>query len=160
MANVRDKHRKKFFGVFTGEEFQIKKIKVSDFMQHLGALPAENTDTLTSQLKLIGEKIKDAAKDDTVSQDLQKFYLEHGVVSPRIFFGPYDECPEDQIHFDDLADDAGGLINAIAEFSFDFSEFKKKMEQVLQQQQPDTPGHAGEEVRQITDGDASAGNST
>jgi hypothetical protein len=160
MPGVRDKHRKVHVGVFTGEEFHLRKIKPTEFMEFFGTLPAENSDTLTAQLRLLGEKLNAAAQEKKSAEDLMRFYLERGVMSPKIFFGPYDECPEDKIHVDDLSDDANALVNIISEFSFDFTGFKKKMEDLLQLQQSALAGPGGEAVQQTPNGAAPTGDSS
>lgn len=156
--NIRDAHRKTFVGLFTGQEYHLKKIRITEFLQYIGNMPAENSNTLQEQLKFIGEKTREIGNDKMGAEELTRFYLEHGVVSPKIFFGAYSDCPEDQMHYDDMGDDASMLVGAIAEYSFDFSGFKKKMELLLQQQQPGTPGHDSETIRAVTDGSPTDGN--
>ncbi len=157
MPGIRDKHRKTYIGLFTGEEFHLRKIKPSEFMEFFGTLPAENSETLQDQLRALGEKMNSAAQEKVSAEALTQFYLERGVSSPKIFFGPYDECPEDRIHVDDLSDDVNGLVSAIATFSFDFTGFKKKMEDLLQQQLAPGPGLGGEAVQQTANGAAPTG---
>jgi len=157
MPGIRAKHRKTYIGLFTGEEFHLRKIKPSEFMEFFGTLPAENSDTLQDQLRALGEKMNAAAQEKQSAEDLTRFYLERGIASPKIFFGPYTECPEDQIHVDDLSDDVNGLVTAISTFSFDFTGFKKKMEDLLQQQLSPGPGLGGEAVQSAANGAAPAG---
>lgn len=153
MPGIRDRHRRTVIGVFTGEEFRLRKIPPSEFMQEFGNMPTGASTALTDGLRLLAESLRSAAetKDVETQAKLEQFYLERGVVSPKVFFGPYDDCPEDMIHVDDLSDDKNLLINEIAEWSFGMSEIKKKMGPFLQQQQRDSAGHPGEEVREIAD---------
>ncbi len=58
---------------------------------------------------------------------------------------------------DDLSDDVNGLVSAIATFSFDFTGFKKKMEDLLQQQLAIGPGLGGEAVQPTANGAAPTG---
>lgn len=161
MAGIRDKHRKTIIGVFTGEEFRIKKIKPTEFLQVIGAMPAETSPHLSAQLiameQSMSKALRDKKDDPNFEIIVRDFYLKNGVTSPPIYFGVYDECPEDHIHVDDLGDDQTVLINAIAEFSFGLAEFKKKMDQILVEQQSDLAGHGGPEVREASDGSSSNG---
>jgi hypothetical protein len=162
MPGIRDKHRKTVIGIFTGEEFHIRKIKPTEFMQVIGAMPTETSPHLAAQLIAMEASMSKALKEKKDDPDFEKlvrdFYLSKGVTSPPIFFGGYDDCPEDHIHVDDLGDDQSILINAISEFSFGLTEFKKKMEQISLNQQSYLAGHAGEEVRETPDGNPANGN--
>jgi hypothetical protein len=157
MAGIRDKHRKSFLGIFTGETFVLRRIRASEFMAHLGMLPGDNSETLSDQLKSLGKKIEERSADPTGERDLTRFYLERGVRSPKIFFGDYDDCPDDQIHVDDLSDDAESLVRAISDYSFDFSGFKKKMDELLQKLKPASAGPGGEALLPAPDGAAPEG---
>jgi hypothetical protein len=157
MAGIRDKHRKNFIGVFTGETFVLRRIRASEFMSYLGMLPGENSETLADQLKSLGKRLDERAAEPGSGPDLLRFYLEHGVRSPKIFFGDYDDCPEDQIHVDDLSDDAESLVRAISDYSFDFSGFKKKMDELFQESNPVAAGPGGEALLPAPDGAAPEG---
>ncbi len=161
MPGIRDKHRKTVIGIFTGEDFQIKKIKPTEFLQVIGSLPAETSPTLSAQLAAMEQSMSKALRERKSEPGFENlvrdFYLKNGVVSPPIFFGGYNDCPEDHIHVDDLGDDQTILINAISELSFGMAEFKKKMEQILVGQQPDPSGHGGPEVREVADGSSTNG---
>lgn len=157
MAGIRDKHRKSFLGIFTGETFVLRKIKASEFMAHLGMLPGDNSETLSEQLKSLGKRLDERGADPAQAPDLLRFYLERGVRSPKIFFGEYDECPDDQIHVDDLSDDAESLVRAISDYSFDFSGFKKKMDELLRESGAPAAGPGGEALLPAPDGAAPDG---
>lgn len=162
MPGIRDKQRKTVFGIFTGEEFRIRKIKPTEFLQVIGAMPVETAPKLAEQLaameRAMSKALREKKGDPGFEKLVRDFYLQNGVTSPPIFFGAYNDCPEDHIHVDDLGDDETLLVNAIAEFSFGLAEFKKKMEQILVEQQSDPARHGGAEVREATDGSPSNGN--
>jgi hypothetical protein len=116
----RSRFRKKVTGPVTGQEFEIRKVSIGDFMRDIGDLPVAASTTLTEQMALLETKLaKKLDADPNAEKDLTKFFLERGVVAPRVYFGEENQCPEDQICLADLAGDSTFLVGQIAEFSFE-----------------------------------------
>lgn len=107
-------------GLFTGQEFTIRKIRIKDYMVELGLLPVEIAESVSEQLKKFADSLKEKTQHDPEAENRSvKFFLTRGVVSPKIWFGPESECPEDHILLDDLGSDSDVLVGQIINFSLE-----------------------------------------
>ncbi len=158
MALDRSKFRKIVESPFSGQEYEIVKISYSLFLQQIGTLPVETSKTLGEQLAAAGEAIKSKTDEDpTFAPRLIQFYLETGIVSPRIFFGEFEDTPDDQINFKELGNDVNWLVETIMKFSGEIG-IKKKMGEISSGSGTDNPGHDSEAVREAPVGDSPEGN--
>lgn len=121
MAEIdKSKFYKTITGFFTNQEFTIRKIRIKDYMVELGILPVEISDSVSEQLKKFADSLKEKTQHDPGAEaKTLKFFLTKGVVSPKIWFGPESECPDDHILLDDLGSDADVLVGQIVNFSLE-----------------------------------------
>lgn len=122
---LNDKFRKKVIAPFSGQEFEIRKIRPAKFAAALGILPLHVDADIATQLKQFGDDLKAKSEADPEVEDrASRFLLEYGVVSPKIWFGNDSDCPDDQICFADLGGDTEALVQHIIAFSYEFQALK------------------------------------
>lgn len=119
----KSKFHKTVIGLFTGQEFTIRKIRIRDYMVELGILPIEVAESVSEQLKKFADSLREKnATDPEAEGRTIKFFLTKGVVSPKIHFGP--ECPSDSVAIEDLGSDVDFLVSQITNFSLEMPGLK------------------------------------
>lgn len=154
----RSKFRKTVLGPFTGQEFEIRRVDIRHYMRDLGLIPIEtDTSILKDLTELDPEATREKVKNDpTLEEKSVEFFLRHGIISPKIWFGPEAECPDDEIPLIDLGTDRWFLAEQISAYSSNVEGMKALEPFFFGGGTPDT-GHAGEEVREVANGGASGG---
>jgi len=137
-----------------GDVFQIRRLDPFDYMRSVGSLPAKVLPAVSKQLTQVGESEDKDSPVPEQKQDQEKmvgYFLSHAVVSPKIWFGEDEDCPDDQISINDLSVDKWILVSEIMTFSFS----ENTMEQYtnfFRGTGASAPGHDGKEVREDTVG--------
>ena len=99
----------------SGQKFLIRRVRFKEFIQQLGGLPLAVNPTVQDIISQLEEKSKN---NDTAAEDkVLRFYVERGVVMPKVWFGDDAICPEDQIYFGDLGSDLDILAGEIIAYS-------------------------------------------
>ena len=151
MEIKRERFRKTVTSPFTGQEYAIRRIDVREYLREAGVLPIIVSDSVTVKLQEISDTLKsNAANNPDLERKLGEFTIKNGVVKdaehPGVWFGRYEDCPDDEIALVDLASDFGFLIGQICEFSFEMSGLKE-MEKFFRGTGAGNTGPRGEEVR-------------
>ena len=152
MAAVkRERFRKEVKSPFTGQDYLIRKIDVGEYLREAGVLPVSVASSVDEQLRKISDNLKSNAQGDPeIERRLNELTLKSGIIKdadhPGVWFGKYEDCPEDEIPVDDLGSDKRFLINQISEFSFDMSGLKE-MEKFFRGTGARDSGPGSEEVR-------------
>ena len=110
--------RRKFTGLFTGIEFEIRRVRLLDYMREIGSLPAGIVPSVAEQLRKFADDLGEKAGDPEHESRSVRLFLSKGVVRPKIWVGDESECPEGQIPVDDLGTDSDLVARKVAEFSF------------------------------------------
>ena len=97
---------------FSGQRFTIRRVRFIDYMAELG-FAVSTADKLRSAV----EELRTKTSDKDLEEKTTRFYLSHGVVEPKIWFGAEAECPPDEICFADIAADVGAIVAEIVEYS-------------------------------------------
>jgi len=97
---------------FSGQRFTIRRVRFIDYMAELG-FAVSTADKLRSAV----EELRTKTSDKDLEEKTTRFYLSHGVVEPKIWFGAEAECPPDEICFADIAADVGAIVSEIVEYS-------------------------------------------
>lgn len=150
--------RQQFLGPFTNIMFEIRRVKISDYMRELKDLPfhiapgtqAELQKLETEVAKLPPEKYRE------VNDRATRLFIENGLVrmkypgaewiKPNIWFGDGAACPDDLVTMADLGTDADLLVREIATLTFDLKGVKA-LEGFFRGQLAANSGPSGEEVR-------------
>ena len=158
MAN---KLRQEVMGAFTGVRFEIRRVKISDYMRELKDLPFSLAPGTTEELDKLKDSLERLTPDqlETANNKTLICFLKNGIVrmqypdedwiAPNIWFGEESECPSDRVLVSDLGSDADLVAGEIAQLSFNLKGVKA-LEGFFRgaQQQPAGPG--SEEVRTET----------
>ena len=129
---------------FTGQEYEIVKVSQRELFEQLGLLPLILAASVGEEVKKISDALKEKLDSPEESKRAEKFLLERGVVSPKIWFGD-GECPAYQLPYDFMADDRYWLSTQVSNFAFGVGEFK--MDKFFRGADPGNPGPGGPEVR-------------
>lgn len=147
MTLDKSKFTRKHLGVFTGQEFIIRKLVPREYMRIVGSLPIEIADSVEERLRQFTETVKEKMSDDKEAERINEWVLKYGVVEPKIYFGEYNGCPEDQVHHLDLGGDADGLMVAIVAFTFEMPGLMAALERFSKESDGDPLGPDGKEIR-------------
>ena len=109
------KFRKEVTAPYSGETFTIRRMRLREFMAEAGVLPFQISEAAEKAVELFRDKLK---SDPAIEERITALTLKRGVVSPKIWFGADNECPDDQICYDDLGNDADWLSGQIVSYSF------------------------------------------
>ena len=156
MAN---KLRKIVVGAFTNISFEIRRVKMGDYLREMKDLPFSLAPGTMADL----DKLKDAVeslpreKQDEANSRACELFLSKGIVrlkypdeeafrAPNIWFGAESECPEDHVTLADLGTDADLVAGEIAAYSFDLVGVKA-LQGFFRQEQQSALGPSGEEIR-------------
>ena len=129
---------------FTGQEYEIVKVSQRDLFEELGLLPLILAAPVGEELRKISDALKEKLDSPDESKRAEKFLLEHGVISPKIWFSDGD-CPAYQLPYGFMADDRYWLSTQISNFAFGVGEFK--LDKFFRNPDPGDPGPGGPEVR-------------
>ena len=156
----KGKFRKTVTGPFTGHEFEIRRIGLREYMQEIGMLPSLTTESTEERLRKLSDDLKAESKaDPELERKSIRFFLERGVVSPKVWFGPEAKCPDNMVQCEDLAGDAVFLAAEISSFSFEMPGLKS-MDKFFREPGSNHSGSGGEEIREAPLVDPAAGDSS
>ena len=97
---------------FSGQRFTIRRVRFIDYMAELGFAVSS-----LDELQTAVEELRTKTSDKDLEEKTTRFYLTHGVVEPKIWFGAEAECPPDAICYADIAADVGAIVSEIVEYS-------------------------------------------
>ena len=155
MAN---KLREQVLGPLTNVQFEIRRVKIADYMRELKDLPFSMAPGTITELNKITEQIEKmpVEKQDELNQKSINLFLGKGVVrmkypdedwrAPNIWFGADDACPDDSVTVADLGSDADLVSGEIAALSFNLKGVKA-LEGFFREQQLPSPRPDSEEIR-------------
>ena len=122
--------RKTIPGPFTGIHFEIRRVRVREFMQALGELPFPIDAKTLMDMKALQESVAqlDEVKKAQVDRKSTDFFLQHGIVklkypegewqAPNIWYGPDEACPDNMVTIADLGSDGDYISGEIMSYSF------------------------------------------
>ena len=140
---------RKTMSPFTGQEYVIRRVSFRQFLEDIGLLPMAVVSNVAEQLAKLSKDLKERAeKDSGIEERVRRWIIEHGVVEPKIWFGDEDQCPDDQIAYADMGDDARLIAGEIAEWSFEFAGLK--LDNFFRDARPVAARPDGAEVRRET----------
>lgn len=155
MAN---KLRKESLAPFTGITFEIRRVKLGDYLRELKDLPFSLAPGTLEELDKIKDSIErlPAEKQADVNDKTLALFLTKGVTrmkypgedwrKPNIWFGAEHDCPEDFVVVADLGTDADLIAGEIAQLSFDLQGVKA-LQGFFRDAQQQPAGPSGQEVR-------------
>lgn len=126
----------------SGAEFEIRRIDPFEYSREIGELPLSILPQVSKELSEGGEQTEVRAE----TRKTVRFFLEHAVVSPKVWFGPDEECPEGQVIAADLGIEKWILMAAIVEYS-DMVGSMEKMSFFFRGIRTTLPGYDSETVR-------------
>ncbi len=154
----RSKFRKRIICPFTLQEFDIRRVDIRFYMRDLGVLPVDTSKSVAQDLAQIdGESLKRKSEEPDFEDKSVRFFLTHGIISPKIWFGEEDECPDDQIPYLDLGADRWFLAEQIAEWSSSVGDLSS-LEHFFFGDRPGDLRPSGEAVRKTANGTPANGN--
>lgn len=145
-------------GPFTGILFEIRRVKIGDYMRELKDLPFSLAPGTIEELDKLKDSIESMPpeKQEDVNQKTLELFLSKGVTrmkypdedwrAPNIWLGNDAECPDDSVTISDLGTDADLIAGEIAQYSFDLKGVKA-LEGFFRKELQSSPGPSGEEVR-------------
>ena len=116
-----NKLHKEVTAPYCGEVFQIRRLRLREFMTEAGVLPFQLTEAAEKAVEIFREKLK---SDPEIEDRITSLTLRRGVVKPKIWFGAELECPEDQVAYDDLGNDADYLSGQVVAYSFQMADME------------------------------------
>lgn len=135
---------------FSGQEYEIRKLKIREYLTDMGAIPLGVPDSLAGDLSSVLERARDRLAERITEPDfeakMRRYCVEKGVVAPMIWFGLQEDCPQDALAADNAADDLGWLATQVLEFTFDLA-FTRGLNKFFRDGDSRAVGHDGEEVR-------------
>ena len=145
---MKEKFRETIVGPFSGQKYEIRRIRPVLIVRQLGVLPIETLKEVSDQLAAFRDSIAEKVKvDPGLEERTMRFILETGVASPKIWFGEESECPDEQLCFADMGGDIDAVAKAIMDYSFDFRGLRD-MEKFFRGAGAGDPGLAGSTVRE------------
>lgn len=146
MDDYKSLTRKRVTGMFTGIEFEIRKVRMLDCIRSLGTLPNLVNLSVQEQLKRFEDHLKAKEHDPEWEEKSVRMLLERGIVSPKIWFDNESECPDDAICLADLGSDADYLAGEISIWSFQLAGLQK-LDSFFRGSGAWAPGPGSEEIR-------------
>ena len=158
MAN---KLRQTVMGPFTGITFEIRRVKISEYMRELKDLPFSMAPGTTAELDKLKDSLEKLTPDqlEEANSKTLLLFLDKGVArmkypdedwsKPNIWFGDESACPDTHVLISDLGSDADLVAGEIAQFSFNLKGVKA-LEGFFRGPQLESPGPSSEEVRTET----------
>ena len=135
-SKFRDRFVREITSQYTGQVYKIRRINIFDFIKDMGVIPLGTADSVREELDKGLDRLGEVEKldPDGFSDKAVNFYLGKGVLSPKIFFGDSDSCPEEEIALEDLGNDINFLVENITNYSTKLSEdFIKDMDFFLKE---------------------------
>ena len=167
--------RKEITGLFTGVAFEIRRVKLRDYMAVLRDLPVSIVPSTVKELKDL-EVMRDNVTKLTKEQieDMEKktveFYLSRGVTRikypgedwrvPNIWYGEDGRCPDGMVCVADFGADIDAIVQEISLYSFHVGGAPDLTGFFRDGGGGAGPGPGGGEVPPQAVGDAATGNHT
>ena len=126
-----NKLHKQLLGLFTGIEFSVRKVLMSEYMQEMADFPFAIDPKIAADISKFSDEVRklEPAKRTEANDKATKFFLSKGIVEikypdednwqrPNIWYGEDSACPEGMVSVKDLGSDADVIAPQIAEYSF------------------------------------------
>lgn len=156
----RSRFEKKVVGMFSGQEYVLRRVSTAEYLRELGRLPVEPSETVLTKLNELAKETKDGKTISPEDEEKTKrFWLGKGLKSPKVWFGDESKCPDDSLCYADLADEAIWLVREIADFSCDMRGLREQNPFFFGDGAADF-GFGGEAVPQAANGAAAGGDDT
>jgi hypothetical protein len=111
LAELKKAMTKEVVGPFTGITFKIRKLRTKELISFMNSLPIRIAKPVQEDLEQFAKSItEEAAKNPEIEVKADQYMLERAVISPKIFFGEPEECPEDQVPYAYLGNDIDILL--------------------------------------------------
>ena len=159
---MKNKLHREVVGPFTGIIFEIRRVKVSEYMRELKDLPFSLAPGTTEELGKLNDALEKLTpgEQELVNTKSMNLFLSKGVVQmkypedeafsrPNIWYGEDGLCPEDHVLVCDLGSDADLVAGEVAQYSFNIKG-GKALEGFFREKQLEPAGPSGEEVRAET----------
>lgn len=130
---------------FSGQEYEIVRVSQRDLFNELGILPTIVAAPVEERLKRISGELGKKLDDPKEDARARRFLIEMGVVSPKIWFGEWSECPAGQLLVSFAGDDIYWLANEVTGFAFELDGLKG--DRFPRGGEPADPGSGGPEIR-------------
>lgn len=155
MALEIERFKRTVTSPFTGQEYRIVRVAQRDLFEHLGLLPIILAAPVGEELSKLSGGLKEKLDNPEESKRAEQFALERGVKEPKIWLGG-GGCPDGQLDYGAMGDDAYWLARQVIELAFGIGEFK--MDKFFRGGEPGDPGPGGPEVRAEAVGPDAGGN--
>lgn len=111
---IKQRSQKEVTSPETGITYRIRKLSQIEYSRAgiSGFMPVAS-----KPRPMNAEELKESFKQVDVYLNSLQYQLEHGVVQPKLFFGPESETPEDSVHSSCIAGDEVWLGGQILEFT-------------------------------------------
>ena len=125
--------RKEITGLFTGVSFEIRRVKLRDYMAVLRDLPVSIVPSTIKELKdlqIMHDNASKLTKDQLreLDQKTTEFYFSRGITkikypgeewkTPNIWYGPDGGCPDGMVCVADFGTDIKLIAQEISVYSF------------------------------------------
>jgi hypothetical protein len=142
------KFHKEVIAPFSGQVFTIRRVRLKEFMTHIGGLALPMNTTVEEAIDKLRDKIAETAEKDTELEDkIQRFYIAKGTVDPKVWTGPEEQCPPGWLSFEDLGNDVEHLAAAIVMYSNEVSSLKDVEKFFRESGATRAPAPDGEDLR-------------
>jgi hypothetical protein len=133
VRSLKDAARREITGPITGEKYLIRKLSAHEVMEaNLNAIIGSmNGNGQSPEI----EGLMAVATANKMELSAARHVLEHGVISPKIFFGDEDATPEDQVHIRWLGQEPNWLTVEILKFSGHDDDSRKRMAELIKNEQ-------------------------
>jgi len=155
MAN---KLRKEIIGPCTGVRFELRRVKIADYMREMNDLPFSLAPGTVEELDKLKDTIEKLPKEklDELNARSMRLFLGKGIVrmqypnedwqAPNIWLEDDADCPDGFVTIADFGSDADLISVEIAEFSFNLQGVKA-LTGFFQRKESVDPAPRGEEIR-------------
>lgn len=150
MAAINSNFHRAVVSPYTGQEYLIRKLAIRDFYRDIGVMPIGIPQGLSQDLKALTDSVRSELEkrvdDKEFEQQLVKYVLEKGVITPAVWFLERERCPETAVAVEDIGDDYHWLVDQVIEFTFNLA-VTKDLDKFFRNERTGDPGLGGEEVR-------------
>jgi hypothetical protein len=149
LAELKKAMTKEVVGPFTGITFKIRKLRTKELMNYMSSLPIRIAKPVQEDLEQFAKSItEEATKNPEIEVKADQYMLERAVLSPKIFLGDPESCPEDQVPYAYLGNDIDILLMNILHLTNNAPDLGGSViaDAFLQNSSNGSAGPSGEEV--------------
>jgi hypothetical protein len=117
LAELKKAMTRDVVGPFTGITFKIRKLRAKELVNYMQGLPLTIADPIKQDLEQFAKTLDEKASEHPEIAEKSDQYILRCVLSPKIFFGNPEQCPEDEVPYDYLGNDIDILIMNIVHLS-------------------------------------------